>query len=256
MQPNAKARTLAESLLWFGLPGLTILACVHWLVPRLVSSSLPLLHAWTLSIIGPTVFNAAAVITYYVVTHWPDRTTFLQRFRLLAPSWRTVALVPVIALLILALNESLAWTVPLLREVGWSLEPPIQPSIFKDSYAALEAGGNVDFMGIELGPTTWWVIPYWLFFWPLLGGLGEELVWRGYLLPKQEAAFGRWAWLLNGMLWNVPFHLYTATAVFSDMPFFLLLPLATQKVGNTWFAWMVHALLASLALVVIVPSVW
>jgi membrane protease YdiL (CAAX protease family) len=110
-------------------------------------------------------------------------------------------------------------------------------------------------MGIELDQTAWWVVPYWLIFWPLLSALGEEFVWRGYLLPMQEEAFGRWAWLLNGTLWNVPFHLYTLTAVFADMPFFLGLPLVAQLVRNTWVAWMVHALLASLALVVIVPGV-
>lgn len=31
--------------------------------------------------------------------------------------------------------------------------------------------------------------------------LGEELFFRGVLLPKMEGVFGRWAWAANGILW-------------------------------------------------------
>jgi membrane protease YdiL (CAAX protease family) len=36
--------------------------------------------------------------------------------------------------------------------------------------------------------------------------LGEELFWRGYILPRQELVFGRRAWLVNSTLWAM-FHL-------------------------------------------------
>jgi membrane protease YdiL (CAAX protease family) len=35
--------------------------------------------------------------------------------------------------------------------------------------------------------------------------VGEELWWRGYLLPRQELALGPWAWLVHGLLWTA-FH--------------------------------------------------
>ncbi|MFP4323970.1 MAG: type II CAAX prenyl endopeptidase Rce1 family protein [Anaerolineales bacterium] len=38
--------------------------------------------------------------------------------------------------------------------------------------------------------------------------IGEELWWRGYILPIQERAFGKWAWLINGLLWIVVFHAF------------------------------------------------
>jgi membrane protease YdiL (CAAX protease family) len=31
---------------------------------------------------------------------------------------------------------------------------------------------------------------------------GEELWWRGYILPRQELAFGKWTWLVHGLLWT------------------------------------------------------
>lgn len=247
-------RVFLESLFWFGLPGVLILVCVYWLVPALNDAGIPLLHAWTVSVVGPTVLNAALVAVYYAGTESPDRSDFIRRFRLQAPAWRTVALVPLLAVVIIALNESLSWTIPLIRSLPWVVTPPVQPALFADPYAALHAAGPVVFMGVLLDGSAWWIVPYWIVAWVLAAVMAEEFVWRGYLLPKQEAVWGRWAWLINGLLWNVPFHLYTFTAVIADMPFFLLLPMATQWVRSTWFAVMVHALLVSLALVLIVEG--
>jgi len=36
--------------------------------------------------------------------------------------------------------------------------------------------------------------------------LGEELLFRGVLLPRMKAVFGRWDWLANGVLFGV-YHL-------------------------------------------------
>jgi membrane protease YdiL (CAAX protease family) len=30
---------------------------------------------------------------------------------------------------------------------------------------------------------------------------GEELWWRGYIFPRQEKTYGRWTWLIHGLLW-------------------------------------------------------
>jgi len=50
-------------------------------------------------------------------------------------------------------------------------------------------------------PPGWhaWVFIAWI---PLFlsNVVGEELCWRGYVLPRQEAALGRAAWLLNGCM--------------------------------------------------------
>lgn len=247
-------RVLLESVFWFGLPGVLILACVYWLVPYLVGGGMPLLHAWTLSVVGPTVLNALLVAACHVHLESPDWSRFVRRFRLQRPSLRVVALVPALAVAILALNESLSWTIPLIRELPGVVPPPIQPALFEDPYTVMGSAGPAEFMGVKLDGSAWWLLPYWVIFWVMIAVFSEEFVWRGYLLPKQQAVWGRWAWLFNGLFWNVPFHLYTFTAVIADMPFFLLLPLATQKVGNTWFAVMVHALLASLALIVILDG--
>lgn len=42
--------------------------------------------------------------------------------------------------------------------------------------------------------------------------LGEELLFRGLLLPRMRGAFGRWDWLVNGVLFGV-YHLHTPWSI-------------------------------------------
>lgn len=57
------------------------------------------------------------------------------------------------------------------------------------------------FMAFEpLGPGRYWILGAWLPFF-VLNIVGEEFVWRGVVLPRQEVAFGGRAWLVNGILW-------------------------------------------------------
>src|SRR6266545_6674373 len=55
------------------------------------------------------------------------------------------------------------------------------------------------FMEVPSG-NLFWIFLGWI---PLFicNILGEELLWRGYVLPRQELVFGRSAWLVNAILW-------------------------------------------------------
>jgi hypothetical protein len=56
------------------------------------------------------------------------------------------------------------------------------------------------FMAFEPpGPGRYWILGAWLPFF-VLNIVGEEFVWRGVALPRQEVVFGRRAWLVNGIL--------------------------------------------------------
>ncbi len=62
--------------------------------------------------------------------------------------------------------------------------------------------------------------------------MSEEILWRGYILPRQELQHGKWAFLVNGILWAF-FHLFKWWAV----PLMLLrnwiVPLVAQRTKNT-----------------------
>jgi hypothetical protein len=67
----------------------------------------------------------------------------------------------------------------------------------------------------------------------------EELWWRGYILPRQELAHAKYAWIVNGMLWPF-FHLYKWWAV----PLMLLkewmIPFVSQRTKSTTPALVIH----------------
>jgi membrane protease YdiL (CAAX protease family) len=81
-------------------------------------------------------------------------------------------------------------------------------------------------------------VPY-LFIVFIFNIFGEELWWRGYILPRQELEHGKSAWIVNGLLWSL-FHIFKWWAV----PFTLLkqwmLPFVVQRTKNTTPAILIH----------------
>jgi membrane protease YdiL (CAAX protease family) len=71
--------------------------------------------------------------------------------------------------------------------------------------------------------------------------LAEELWWRGYILPRQELEHGKFAFLVNGILWSL-FHMYKWWAV----PMMLLRnwmePFVVQRTKNTTPAIIMHGI--------------
>jgi len=55
--------------------------------------------------------------------------------------------------------------------------------------------------------------------------IGEELLFRGLLLPRMQGAFGRWDWLANGVLFGL-YHLHTPWSIPANTldTFFVSLP--------------------------------
>jgi len=73
--------------------------------------------------------------------------------------------------------------------------------------------------------------------------VGEELMWRGYILPRQELAFGKFAWLINGLLWTV-FHLFFGFhLLILLLPSLFIIPYVVYKRKKTLIGIIVHALL-------------
>ena len=73
--------------------------------------------------------------------------------------------------------------------------------------------------------------------------LGEELFFRGVLLPKMEGAFGKWDWVVNGVLmgayhWHQPWMIPGAALVVGP----LLFSLPSRRFRSTWLAIIVHSL--------------
>jgi hypothetical protein len=69
--------------------------------------------------------------------------------------------------------------------------------------------------------------------------IGEEFWWRGVILPRQELAFGRWAWLVHGLLWCL-FHAFKYFDYLSILPITLAIPYVSQRLKNNTPAIIAH----------------
>ncbi|MEM1386698.1 MAG: CPBP family intramembrane glutamic endopeptidase [Pseudomonadota bacterium] len=240
-------------LLVFLLPGLAIRWAVFQMVPQLVEGGVPILHAWTLAVVGPTALGAVVTLSLYWAVARPTWAKFRARFRLHRPKPLHIALVPIALVAIIAGNFALSWTVPwLTTDLGVAL-PPVQPEIFADVYQELgTTAGEPTFMGQQIAGQRVFLALYWLVLWCGVAVVAEEVMWRGFALPVLERAMGWLGWVVNGLLWCLPFHLYTLHTTISDLPLYLIVPFCAFLTGSTWVSIAIHAALVGLALLLLI----
>ena len=97
------------------------------------------------------------------------------------------------------------------------------------------------FMSFEtISKGRYWILAVWLPFW-ILNILGEEFLWRGVLLPRQEIAFGKYTWMVHGLGWGL-FHLaFGWKLVLTLIPLLFIQSFIVQKTKNSWTGVILHA---------------
>jgi membrane protease YdiL (CAAX protease family) len=113
----------------------------------------------------------------------------------------------------------------------------LSPVLEAPSYL-VSALGSV--YGIVLSGSVWLIPFYFVFI--LLNVLGEELFWRGYLLPRQMEQHGKKAWIVNGVLWAL-FHVPIFWMMPALAPGCIALAFITQKRKSLWPALIAHFIL-------------
>ncbi|MBI1224827.1 MAG: cupin domain-containing protein [Bacteroidetes bacterium] len=97
------------------------------------------------------------------------------------------------------------------------------------------------FENMPLQPYHYWILAVWpLYF--FFNIMGEELFWRGYILPRQTLLNGHWTWLIQGILWacwHLPMGL---DLVLTSLPILLILPAIIQVRKNTSISIVIHAI--------------
>jgi membrane protease YdiL (CAAX protease family) len=86
---------------------------------------------------------------------------------------------------------------------------------------------------------------------------GEELWWRGIVLPRQELAFGKWAWLVNGILWDL-FHFFyhsNAASIIAYLPATLPLAYVAQRTRSTWPGIIAHIIGNRMAVIAVYQAI-
>jgi membrane protease YdiL (CAAX protease family) len=89
----------------------------------------------------------------------------------------------------------------------------------------------------------------WVGAWDLLGFffmlslftnfLGEEFLFRGVLLPKMQGPFGKWDWVVNGVLFGF-YHLHQPWTVLSNIVFGWVVAFSGKRFHSNWFPIILH----------------
>lgn len=232
-----------KAVWYFLLAGLILRGTTYYLLPTLLGEGLLPFEAFVVTFMVPmAVLFALALGT---VKHEGIPMTpqaIMARLRLRPLTWRHLGWI-IVGFIVATIGA-----VALAPTRGWLmtslpvLQPPesfpiiLQPGVQNAELPATMA----TWMGVEaVGNWGYAMLALLLFF---FNQFGEELYWRGVLLPRQELVHGRKTWLVHGLMWNL-FHLpiYPWYLLYG-LPLTLAISFVAQKTGNTWTGILLHAL--------------
>ena len=76
----------------------------------------------------------------------------------------------------------------------------------------------------------------------ILNIVGEELWYRGWMLPRQEASFGNKAWIVNAVMFTFQ-HTFQPWNMLAMLPGSLFVCYAVQRRKKTWLSILWHGIL-------------
>ncbi len=216
-----------QSLAWFGGAALLLYVLTCWGIPFWSQwSGWPVILSWFF--LGGAGVFVPLFIAALTCARRDSRFTDIsiwQRLQLRALNRRDARWFAFGFVAIAVTTAAVTW---LLQQLPAALGIPIP---------AHPAPPFLPFTGFEPGQ-HWMLLPWLLFF--FFNIFGEELMWRGCLLPRQMARHGQNAWLVNAFLWTL-FHLsFGWYLLIMLLPILWIIPYAVQKCRNTWVGILLH----------------
>ena len=289
MSPPVKPAPVYEAAIFFAATSLLFFACLYLLLPWLRLHHICWFTTYNLVLAAPMfMLVGCAFLAYHLEgrrLRWPDIRDRFRLWRMSLDTWLWAAALSIFmfgghyasfaafltVLLALGLDRhsrmkrrvTTAFGVAVFLVVTWGIwqarpilsRIPLHtlPSPLQDFLAHFAPAA---FMGIPLHG-QWWIAFYYIFVLIFGNIAGEELWWRGYLLPRQEAASGSMAWLSHGLLWAA-FHLFfqtTAWDMIRMMPTCCALAFVAQSRKNTWPGVVAHSVANSGFLIQILQGI-
>ncbi len=240
---------LISTVVYWAVPAAILYAAHYWWVPTFVEQTgqpylVAYLIAWTTTML---LFLVAALVAYWREGNSWQWAALAKRYRL-QPMTRQDWLWALGLLVFVIISYfGLGFTARWLAQ--WSLlaPHPVFAPEFGPGGAAARAPGT--FMGTTITGLAWVAVVY--FFGWFFNIAGEELWFRGYVLPRQEMALGANAWLANGLMFTLN-HIWQPWNLLLILPGALVSAFVVQRRKNTWILIVSHGLANALALVAII----
>jgi len=228
MNQALKPISTFNSALLFGIPAIWFVFICRFLVP-LMHQNYGLHPALSWFVGGLFTFVPLFLTANYLVRKdgFYTKKEIYERFRMKKMSARDWKFT-LIGLLLIFLTTGLIMGISKFLHLKFGI-PEIETT---PSFMKFEP-----FQGSERFLLLVWFL---MFFFNIFG---EELMWRGYILPRQELSLGKNAWVLNALLWfvfHIAFGIYLLILL---IPILIILPYAVQKTGNTQVGIWMHGLM-------------
>ena len=230
---------LVGSFALFGLPAVILFVAFHMFRPWLEALGYDSLISFLASLCIPlALLFAAALFAYYREGYPLTWQVFAERMRLPRLRGRDVLWGLTIFMIGGLGMGMLSGLILTLIQRGWMPLPGHLPAladprvtVTRDMLA--QSAGGVIYGRWDIA------ILYLVVF--LFNVIGEELWWRGYILPRQELALGRYTWLIHGVMWAC-FHVFKWWDVLPLLPMCLITAYCAQRTRSTWGGLIGHVL--------------
>jgi membrane protease YdiL (CAAX protease family) len=231
--------SLGKTIRYLTVPAVILYITHYYIVPGCVEhSGTPYFEGY---LVGYTVtmamFFVAALVAYRQEGHPFTWEAFKARYRLRKMSWVDWLWVAAIIILVLATYFGLGFTGEWVKSVPLLAPREAWPPEFGPGGTNNVIPG--EFMEMPL-KGQWWVVVIYFIGW-LFNVLGEEFWFRGYILPRQELAFGKAGWVVNGLMFTLN-HLWQPWILIAILPSSLLLAYVVQSRKNTWIGIIQHGI--------------
>jgi membrane protease YdiL (CAAX protease family) len=242
-----KPLPLAKTMIFWLLPAVSLYSIHYFLVPAYVElTGVPYFKGYLVGyVFSMTFFFVAALAAYRVEGNSWTSNALKSRFRLMKMKRGDWLWIIGIILLVFVTYFGLAFTGDWTRSVSFLAPREIWPTEFGPGGTNNLTPGV--FMDMPM-KGEWLLVLLYIIGW-FFNIFGEEFWFRGYILPRQELAFGSFAWLANGLMFTFN-HLWQPWILIAILPSSLLLAYVVQKRRNTWIGIIQHGLV-NLSLVIV-----
>lgn len=223
MNNKIKGFGFSISILIFGCASIALIFETQYLIPFLsAKTGLEPIIFWCI-VAGLGMFLPLLILAYLIIRseHQPlNKNIWFERLRfkrMILADWiwsiSAIILIGIVSIIVLKILESLTGNV----------------------------GSQPIFMYFEpLTSDRYWILLLWFPYW-LLNIMGEEILWRGVILPRQEIVFGNNAWIIHGILWGI-FHIaFGWQLLLTLLPMLFIQSYVVQKRKNSWTGVVIHA---------------
>jgi len=224
------------SILFFGIPALGMALGFYLLMPALLGRGMKPYTAYSLALGFPLLLmGVAAVIAFRLEGGQFSLPAMLERFRYKRMSGMDWLWTGGIFALEMIVYSQFSRVTNMLIESGVIRLPDSIPAFVDPRTVFAQETLDAAVGGLR---GNWLVLAFSIIL-LIVNVLGEEIWWRGVVLPRQELSFAAWAWVIHGVFWAL-FHAYKYWDLFSLLPLSLGLAFVVSRRANSTPGIIIH----------------